>query len=473
MPESPAFSHDFVVIGGGSAGYAAARTAAAAGLETAVVDGAETLGGLCILRGCMPSKTLLESANRHHSARRAAEFGLRAGALEVHPGEIRERKRRLIGEFAAYRQGQLSDGRFELIRGRACFTGPEQIEITARDGGRRVLAARRFLIATGSEPWFPDVPGLAESGCWTSDEVLDNERLPESIIVLGGGPVALELAWFYQALEVPVTVIQRSPRLVKAVDGDLADALRAGLEAKGMRIETGTRLAAVRRTGGGFEVAFDQDGQRREAAAAALLCALGRSPATSALGLETAGIELAGNHIATGPDQRTSNPRVFAAGDACGPHEVVHLAIEQGETAAANAAADLGFPAARRSMDYRLKLFGMFTQPELAVVGLGEDEAAAAGRAVVTATYPFDDHGKSLVMGETEGLVKLVADAATGELLGGGVVGPHASELIHEVAVALAFRATAGAFARVPHYHPTLSEIWTYPAEEIAERFSD
>ncbi len=465
-------SFDCIVLGGGSAGYAAARTATAYGLKTAVVDGAETLGGLCILRGCMPSKTLLESASRFLTLRRAREFGLRAEGLAVHPGEIRDRKRALVAGFADFRREQLESGRFELVRGRASLVGPHEVEVRLRDGGVARLAGRTLIIATGSTPVVPEVPGLRESGFLTSDGVLDADTLPDSLIVLGGGPIALELACFHQALGIPVTVVQRNPHLVKFLDFDLTEELAKTLQRQGMVVATGTRLLAVRRRDGRTTVEFDQGGTRREATAGALLCALGRQPATTGLGLETSPIETSGARVVADAWQRTSQAHVFAAGDACGPHEIVHLAIEQGETAATNAAVHLGAlpPSAVRRMDYRLKLFAMFTFPELAAVGLSEREAAEAGRKVVTATYPFNDHGKSLVMGETEGFVKLVADPASGEILGGAVLGPHASELIHEIVVAMRFRGKAADLAGTPHYHPTLSEIWTYPAEEIVER---
>jgi pyruvate/2-oxoglutarate dehydrogenase complex dihydrolipoamide dehydrogenase (E3) component len=172
--------------------------------------------------------------------------------------------------------------------------------------------------------------------------------------------------------------------------------------------------------------------------------------------------------------QSTSAPHIFAAGDVCGPFEIVHLAITQGEIAARNAARLLRDEPADsfEEMDYRLALFGVFTEPQVAAVGLSETSAKKQGIPVLTASYPFDDHGKSLVMGETHGSVKLLADPATGEILGGAVTGPHATDLIHEIVVAMAFHATAAQLAAIPHYHPTLSEIWTYPADDLADQIA-
>ncbi len=469
--------YDFVVIGGGSGGYAAARTAYELGLKTAMVDGAATLGGLCILRGCMPSKTLIESANRFRSIRRAEEFGLRSGGIpEVKPDEIIARKRDLIGEFASYRQGQLTDGRFDLIRGTAEFVSKTELAITPLEAGSEIperISFRTACVASGSKVSRISIPGLEETGYWGSDDILEAEKLPSSIAVLGGGAIALEMACYLEGLGKEVTVIQRSDQLITGSDRDIAKALEHALaDRENMTLFVGTELQEVSQNQDGKKIIrFEHKGESKEVAADEILQALGRNPNTEKLNLKAAGIELAGNgkHIACTAEQRTSAAHIFSAGDVCSPHEVVHIAIEQGEIAANNAAIHLGLSSEPcRKIDYRLKLLGIFTDPEVAMVGLNEAEAEAAGRNVVAATYPFNDHGKSMVMGETHGFVKLIADKETGELIGGAAVGPEAVNLIHEIVVALHFHSTAREFIKIPHYHPTLSEIWTYPAEDLA-----
>ncbi|MDD5200714.1 MAG: dihydrolipoyl dehydrogenase [Terrimicrobiaceae bacterium] len=461
--------YDFLVIGGGSAGYAAARTAADLGLKTAVIEGGERIGGLCILRGCMPSKTLIESANRMLTLRRAAEFGLRASGLEAHAGEIVARKRRLIDGFADYRREQIESGKFDFIRGHARFTDPHHVAIHWPGEPERTLSARSFLVATGSVIHSPPVPGLAESGALTSDDALDLETLPASLAVLGAGPVALELAHYFSALGVEVTVIQRGPQLLTGTDADLAGALEAALRKRGIAIFTGTKIAEIERSGEVARIVFEHDDASRTVECAQILNALGRRPNLDGLDLDAAQVIRARGRVEASASQQTSQPHIFAAGDCCSPIEVVHIAVQQGEIAARNAARLLrGEPTSSlETIDYRLKLYVVFTEPQVATVGLSETEARERGIAVRVATYPFDDHGKSLVMGETEGFVKLIADPATGEILGGAVVGPHASDLIHEIVVGMHFRATAAQLAAIPHYHPTLSEIWTYPAEEL------
>jgi len=460
---------DFLVIGGGSAGYAAARTAHEEGLSVIVIEGGEDVGGLCILRGCMPSKALIESANRMQTLRRADEFGLRAENIAFDGSAIINRKRRLIKEFADYRKDQFEDGRFEFLRGRAAFTDPTHVEATLFDGTTEAIEFKSCLISTGSVIAAPPIAGLEETGYITSDHALELEEIPESIIVLGGGPIALELVHFYAALGVRTTIIQRSPHVLSSNDADIAEALERAYRARGIEIYTCIQLEKIESHEGSKRVTFEQLGETVTVEAAEILLALGRRPATESLNLSAARIELDGRQIGTQPNQQTSNPVVFAAGDVAGPHEIVHIAIQQGEIAARNASRILRGEKPSEETDYRLLTFVAFTEPQVAVTGTGERDLLEKGIPHRIARHPFDDHGKSLVMGEPEGFVKLITHAQTGEILGGACVGPHASDLIHEITVAMAFHATAAQLAKIPHYHPTLSEIWTYPAEELAE----
>lgn len=460
---------DFIVIGGGSAGYAGASTAAALGLKVAVIEGGPEVGGLCILRGCMPSKTLLESGHRAEAIRRAGEFGVRAEYLGADGAAIRARKRRLIGEFADYRRGQLAGGPFEFIRGMAGFADPHHVEVRLRDGGLRRIEGRAFLIATGSQANCPEIPGLDEVAPWMSDDVLDSEHIPASIIILGGGAIGLEAASFYAGVGSRVTVIQRSGQLLREADADVAAALTAALEARGIAIFRETSLTRLERADGCKRVVFTHAGAERVVEAEEIVCALGRRPQTAGLDLARAGLVLPGAGLVANPHQQSQQPHVFAAGDVCGPHEIVHIAIQQAELAGRNAARLLGkLDGKLESIDYALKVFAVFTHPEVACVGLTERECAEQGITVRAAKYLFADHGKALVRGAPEGFVKLIVAPDTRRILGASCVGVEASELIHEIVVAMHFRATADDLARIPHYHPTLSEIWTYPAEELA-----
>ncbi len=461
---------DFVVLGGGSAGYAAARTAAAAGLRTAVIDGSEKLGGLCILRGCMPSKTLIESANRLQEIHEADEFGLTVTNPGFNGAKIIERKKRLIDEFSSDRANQLEEGPFKLIRGHARFTGPHSLSVILLDGTKQDITAQTLLVATGSSIRRPDIPGLSEADPLTSDQVLNNSAPPKSLLVLGAGPVALEMAHYHTALGCQVTVIQRGQHILSSMDYEVSDAIQRGMEGHGTKFILGCQILQSGRGPEGKWVQVAHSGGEETLQAEEILLALGRDPATSGLDLPSAGLDIpAGQPLSTTETQQTAVPHIFGAGDVTGKLEIVHIAIEQGEIAARNAHRYLKKDnEPLETIDYRLRLFAVFTQPEAAMVGLTEREAQELKIDVSAASYPFSDHGKSLVQGKIDGFVKLLADRGTGRLIGGAVVGPHASELIHEVVVALHYHATAAEFARIPHYHPTLSEIWTYPAEELA-----
>jgi pyruvate/2-oxoglutarate dehydrogenase complex dihydrolipoamide dehydrogenase (E3) component len=335
-------------------------------------------------------------------------------------------------------------------------------------GGEEEIEGKTFLISTGSEINYINLEGLAETGFLDSDTALDSNRYPRSLVILGGGAIALEFAHFYSALGLEVTILQRSPQVLNKADHDIAEALVEAFRKRGMKVNCSTKLKRVGRTANGKSVWYEQDGQERVVEADEIFYALGRKPAIAGLGLKKVGVATdRKNAVIVNEELRTSQPHIFAGGDVTGLYEIVHIATKQGEIAAQNAKRLLEGKSGVK-MDYRLQMFAMFPEPQVAVVGTTEREAAAEGREVRVAKHCFDDHGKSIVRGETDGFVKLIVDAKSGEIVGGAVVGPEASELIHEIAVAMYFHSTAEQLASVPHYHPTLSEIWTYPAEELA-----
>jgi pyruvate/2-oxoglutarate dehydrogenase complex dihydrolipoamide dehydrogenase (E3) component len=459
---------DFVVIGGGSGGYAGASLAAQLGLKVALIEGAKELGGLCLLRGCMPSKTLIQSANRFMTLRRAKDFGLRAEGISFRGEEFIERKQRLIEEFGVHRRQQLECGPFELVRGWGRFLDPHTLEVTGENVSRR-LRARGFLIATGSTLKFVDIPGLKETGFLDSDTVLESAHIPKSVIMLGAGPIALEFAHYYSALGSEVTIVQRGTQVLRDMDGDVAMAVSDALCARGVRLFLGTTLERVEKCEAGKRVIFKHEGEQLSVEAEEIVYGLGRVPNIEGLNLEAAGVKASHSHLSTSAKQQTSAPHIFAAGDVAGPHEIVHIAIQQAEVAVRNAHRLLqGKEEPLEEIDYRLKLFVAFTEPQVAAIGFSERDLLMANAPYVVARYAFADHGKAMVIGETDGFVKLIANPANCEILGAAAVGPEAGELIHELAAAMYFHATAHDLLRIPHYHPTLSEIWTYPAEELA-----
>ncbi|TAJ27865.1 MAG: dihydrolipoyl dehydrogenase [Nitrospirae bacterium] len=456
-------THEVIVIGGGSAGYAAARTARDVGADVAIIDHGP-LGGLCILRGCMPTKAILRSAEVMALMKRAPEFGLAPVTAQADLSAIVDRKDRLVREFAEDRIKALHDPRFTLYQERAVFRSPYDIQ-----AGRHRLRAKRVIIATGSIPSTISIPGLEDVGYLTSDALLDLRRLPESLLVLGGGPVGLELAQFYARIGTHVTLIQRKPHVLSHLDEDLARPVEAQFREEGIAVYTDTRLIRFSREGDRKVAHFIHDGQEKTASGALILQALGRRPNIDGLHLEAAQVDVKDGRILVNEEMRTSQPHIFAVGDANDLHDVVHVAIQQGEVAGHNAVhADR--PA--RRVDDRLDAEVIFTAPQVATVGLTEKHCRAQEIPYLAASYPFSDHGKAMVLGETHGLVKLLCRPRTGELIGAHIAGPDAGELIHELLAVMYYHGTVHDVLRIPHYHPTLAEIVTYPAEALAAQLA-
>jgi len=469
-PTEPEF--DVAIIGGGSAGFAAARTASCLGASVVVIEGGAQVAGLCILRGCMPSKSLLESAHRWHDIQRAREFGLVAKAVEVDMKCVQARKQYLVGGFAAYRRRQLRQGNFILVRGLASFLDAQTLLVTQ---GRKqeLVTASAFIVATGSVITRVPVPGLWETGCLTSDTALDADEIPKRLAVLGGGVIAVELGQFFARVGSKTTILQRSRRIVRNYDPDVSLELERAFKAEKIDVQTGVKLLEVSKKGKGKKILFKRGKKREEIVVDEILYAMGRAPAIEGLKLENAGVALVDGKLQVNAHLASSAPHIFAAGDAVGPHEVVHIAIQQGEIAARNAVAHLrGNHEIPETIDYHLKALVTFTDPEIASVGLTETEAKAKGIVFLSASYPFNDHGKAMIGGHEFGFVKLIAEKSRGEIIGAEIIGPHASDLIHELIAVMRYRGTVHELALMPHYHPTLAEIITYPAEELASQLS-
>ena len=453
------YDFDIAVIGGGSGGYAAARTTAAAGLKTVVIEGGKEVGGLCILRGCMPTKALLYAAEIMHLASHPEVWGIRS-EVTFDFAKVMARKDAMIKDFADCRAQQLNSGKFEFIRAMARFADPHTVELST---GRK-LTAKHFILATGSSVAPSPLHQLNEAGYLTSDTALELTRLPRSLVVLGGGAVALEFAQFFARFGVKVTLIQRSPHVLHEMDADAATVVEEVFRREGITVFTGTKLTDARRLGNLKEIFFEHEGETKRVLAEDIFFALGRIPNIAPLALDKVGVELEFGRIVANKHMQTSVPHIYAAGDCTGLHEIVHIAIQQGEAAAQH----IINSTTAKPMDYRLLTEVVFTDPQVATVGLTEKSAHVRNIPYLTAKYPFNDHGKSLIMEAKDGFVKLLADPQTGEIIGGACVGPLGGELIHEIITAMYKRMTVHELANMPHYHPTLAEIWSYPAEDLA-----
>ena len=458
--------YDLIVIGGGSGGYAAAKKASGLGLSVAVIDGAAELGGLCILRGCMPTKTLIETANRMRAIAEADEFAITVGRPSVDIDQLRARKTRLIDDFQHWRVKGLENGDFDLIRGHAAFLSPHEITVE----GHGTLTARSFVVATGSVEYIPDIPGLADAPYWTSDDVVELPRLPESVVVVGTGAVGMESAFLFQGLGSKVTVISRSRPLVSGVDPTLSEAMEKRCLDLGITIVYEDPLASITHEKGSFGIELASG---TILACDQLIMASGRRPNLDGLHLEKAGFDPNLRRLEIDPCCRTSQAHIFGVGDVSSPLEVVHLAVMQGEVAGANIADMLKGEEPSATWEERLNILGLFTDPELVELGWNDEAARKRGFDPVSASYRYDDQGKGEIVGEKHGFVTITADRQTGKILGAAGFGPHVIDYAHTMLVALHQNLTVAEFLKIPSYHPTLGEIWTYVAEELIEELEN
>lgn len=455
MPE-----YDVIVVGGGSAGTSAATAAAAQGARTLMVNDGE-LGGLCILRGCMPSKAMLASAHAAHAPTRAEPFGVRLeGRMAVDFERVMARKNAQVARFQRAKLTGIERGGYEVLDGRARFAAGGGVEV----GGRR-LEAHRYVIATGSTPSAPPIDGLAEIPYWTSDDVMRLERRPASLAVLGTGAIGLEMAQFFARIGTEVCVLGRSPLLWR-YDADAGRELHASLASEHwLELHIPCRVLGVRPgPDGGAEIEFEDADGRATKRFEAVLVATGRDPALDGLALECAGVELDRGRIRTDTAMRTSNPEVYAAGDATGSFQLLHIANQEGRVAGVNAA--LGKP--RERIDRRLDMSMFFTDPPYARVGLDEDRAREIGHDVVVGRSRFPETGRAITMGVEHGVWSLVADANSGEILGTSILGPRADDLAHTVSAVMYYRGTVDDIPKMPWYHPTLSEVMLDLVRQVA-----
>lgn len=449
-------AYELCIIGAGTAGFAAAETARAAGRRLLVVSGPGDLGGTCILRGCMPAKTLLSATERLGKVETSGELGIDTARVQVDLPAIIARKRELIDYFRDDRVHELE--RYPLLRGAARFTGPRTIDV---DG--TTIAAERFVLATGSHIVPPAVPGLLESGFITSDDVLEMKTRPESVAVLGGGPVGCEFALYFRRLGAEVTILQTEAELLRKEDEDIGAAVRGALTREGITVVLDATIENVRSTGDHRIVRYRAGTHARELRATHVLLASGRIPNLDGLDLANAGIETdASGGLIVDARLRTTNPAVYAAGDVLGRRCLVHVAAYTGKLAASNA-----FAGSPRDADFtRYDVHAVYTQPQIAVAGLTERQARADGITVRVKKHPFRDIGKALVSDEVEGFVKMLA-ASDGRILGVAVVSDDAIDLIGEAVVAIDRGVSVSELAEMPHLHPAMGEIFARVAEDF------
>lgn len=464
------------IIGGGPGGYTAAFAAARAGLSVTLVE-SDRIGGTCLNNGCIPTKTLRASADALELALRLSQFGITSQGAEVDPVAVLARKEKVCATLRGGLEKACASLGVTLVRGRARVVGAALTEIFAEDG-KTLVESDRVIIATGSRPL--DLPGLPldHRHVLSSDDALRLDRVPTSLIIVGGGVIGCELAFIYQAFGAKVTVVEGQNRLLPlpSVDADMGTLLQREMKKRRIGCELGRTLKDLRVADGMARAVLGPSpfidaptpAQRKETPleAEAVLVTVGRAPNTAGLGLAEAGIAVdRRGWIETDERLQTSLPGVYAVGDALGPSKIMlaHVAAVEGLCAVRNC---LGQDS---RMDYSVVPSGIFTAPEIGCVGLTEAQAVEKGHDVRVATFQMRELGKAQAMNELPGLFKLVADAATGKLLGAHIAGAHATDLIAEAALALRMGASAKDVASTIHAHPTLAEGFYEAALSLAD----
>lgn len=440
-----------VIIGGGSAAFAAAiRTSELGGRATIINDGLPT-GGTCVNVGCVPSKTLIRAAEVLHRARHHQFAGIRARAEVVDFRAVIEQKRDLVSQLrqAKYLDVIADVPAIRLVPGRARFVSESTVTVNGEQ-----IRGDCFLIATGASPFAPSIPGLEETGYLTNETAFELEELPDSLIVLGGRYIALECAQMFARFGSRVTILQRSDRILPTEAPDLTDALTGYLRAEGLEIETGVKVHRVRREANEIVVEAEVGGVARTFRAAQMLVATGRKPNTSGLGLATVGVEVNRSGFIRADDTlRTTQRHIFAAGDVLGENMYVYTAAYEGALAAENALQD-GF----RTRDYTALPWVIFTDPQVAGVGLDERQAAVEGIETDVAILPMSHVPRCIAARDTRGFVKLIRDKSTDRLLGARILAPEGSELLMELSLAIKHGLTAKELASSFHAYLTLGE---------------
>ncbi len=442
--------HDLVVIGAGPGGYVAAIRAAQLGLDTACVEKEPRLGGTCLRIGCIPSKALLESSELLHAARHSfAAHGIRAERVDFDLAAMQARKSAIVDQFTRGVASLFKKHKITRYEGHGRLAGPGKVQVDTAKGSLE-LSARHVVLASGSKS--APLPGVALDGerIGTSTEALQYERVPERLVVIGAGAIGLELGSVWSRLGAQVTVVEYLPRILPGMDMEIAQETRKLLEKRGLTFRLGARVVAARATKSNAKVELE--------GAPALECdkvllAVGRVPNTEGLGLESVGIELdSRGRIPVDAHFRTKAGGVFAIGDVIAGPMLAHKAEEEAVACVERIVTGAGH------VNYDAIPSVVYTAPEVAAVGFTEEQLISAGRAFRKGSFPFQVNGRAKALGETEGRVKLLADAETDRVLGVHIVGPRAGDLIAEAAAAIEFCASAEDLARTCHAHPTLPE---------------
>lgn len=447
-------SYDLAVIGSGPGGYVAAIRAAQLGLRVAIVEEDEP-GGVCLNWGCIPSKALLTGAELVETLTRHGEtFGVAAGGLQLDYAKLVDHSRKVAERMRRGVQGLFKKNRIELVRGRGRLAGPHTVAVRG-DGGDRLLEAQHVMLATGSAEWVP--PGVEVDGerVLTSREALESRRRPERVVVIGAGAVGVEFAYVYAMYGAQVVVVEMADQMLPGADAEAAAVLQREFRRKGIEVRLRTRFEGLKRTNGSVRVTVTKDDAEEEIEADQVLAAIGRRARSADLGLENVGVTVdEKGYVEVDAAYRSNVGSVLAIGDLAGPPLLAHKASEEGV-----AAVEFLAGVRRRPLDPRTIPACIYTQPQVAWIGLTEEEARREhGDDLRVGSFPFTASGKAVAAAHTSGFAKILAEPRHGEIVGAHVVGHGATELIAEIGLAMTLEATTAEVAETCHAHPTLSE---------------
>ncbi len=449
-------TYDVVVVGGGTGGYVAAIRAAQLGLTTALVD-VEKVGGTCLHRGCIPTKALLETAELLHTFSHKADYGLAGGEVTLDYPKAVAKKDKVVTQLWKGVEFLLKKNHVTVYQGWGKLVGPQKVQVDAEGQESVVISATDIVIATGSVP--RSLPGLSFDGqrIISSDDVLKRQDVPQSVLILGGGAIGVEFASMYNDFGSNVTLVEMLPHILPQDDEEVATTLAKLLARRGVKILAGTKfdIGSVKVGDTGVSAMVEKADDKSETVSGdVLLVAVGRKPVTENIGLETVGVHLERGFIAVDQHYRTNVPHVYAIGDVIGGYLLAHVAAHEGMIAMETIAGK-----DPELLDPHRVPRVTYSRPEVGSVGLTQKEAEDQGYETKVGIFPFRANGKSLILGDAEGMVKLVADKKSDALLGAHIVGPHASDLINEMALAKFLEATAWEVAESVHAHPTVSEV--------------
>ncbi|MCM3188594.1 dihydrolipoyl dehydrogenase [Bacillus subtilis] len=457
-----ATEYDVVILGGGTGGYVAAIRAAQLGLKTAVVE-KEKLGGTCLHKGCIPSKALLRSAEVYRTAREADQFGVETAGVSLNFEKVQQRKQAVVDKLAAGVNHLMKKGKIDVYTGYGRILGPSifsplpgTISVERGNGEENdMLIPKQVIIATGSRPRM--LPGLEADGksVLTSDEALQMEELPQSIIIVGGGVIGIEWASMLHDFGVKVTVIEYADRILPTEDPEISKEMESLLKKKGIQFITGAKVLpdTMTKTSDDINIQAEKGGETVTYSAEKMLVSIGRQANIEGIGLENTDIVTENGMISVNESCQTKESHIYAIGDVIGGLQLAHVASHEGIIAVEHFAGLNPHP-----LDPTLVPKCIYSSPEAASVGLTEDEAKANGHNVKIGKFPFMAIGKALVYGESDGFVKIVADRDTDDILGVHMIGPHVTDMISEAGLAKVLDATPWEVGQTIHPHPTLSE---------------